>query len=102
MENAVLPMPYVGAAADEVERHGHQLVDPRPVRVGMMPGIVLHIEADAGGRQTEEDGERERLPCRLCEKDQKDVSGRVSCEENCRFEVHLPAITRAPAGAFEK
>ena len=51
MKHDMLPVPQVGAAAEQIERHRHQLVDPRRTRVGFVSAVVLNVEADLHGRQ---------------------------------------------------
>jgi hypothetical protein len=65
MEEGVLAVPDIGAAADQVQRHGHQSVDPWMARIGLMSTVVLDIEADSRGSEAEENGEGSGLPPRL-------------------------------------
>ncbi len=53
MEVRMLPVPDVRAAADHVERHGHDIVDPAAFRIRLMAGIVLDVEADLRDRSAQ-------------------------------------------------
>ena len=61
MQDDVLPPPHVGAAPNQLQGHGHQLVDPEVVGVRVMSAVVLHVESNPGGRQPEQDGQQQAL-----------------------------------------
>ena len=101
VDGVVLPVPQVGAAAHQVERQGHHLVDPRPLGVGLMSGVVLDVEPDGGDRQAEHERQGDDGP--PTGRDEQEQQ--VGCGEpgkNARgLEVHLRAVAAGPAGFFE-
>src|SRR6185437_2025708 len=42
----MLPLPDVRTAADHIQRHRHQPVDPAVLRIGLVPTIVHDVETD--------------------------------------------------------
>jgi hypothetical protein len=55
VDDIVLACPNIGTAAEEIQRHGHEAVDPRAVGIGPVPPIVLNVETDSGHRQAQKD-----------------------------------------------
>ena len=67
-----------------------------------MSAVVLDVEADAGGGQAEENGQRQRLPPGVGNKHQQQIGRCEGESENRGLEVHLPAVALpASAGAEE-
>jgi hypothetical protein len=46
MDYDVLPAPHIRAGANQIHRHRHQSVDPKVVRIRLMPAIMFNIETD--------------------------------------------------------
>jgi hypothetical protein len=102
MGHAMGPVPDVGAGANHIQRHRHQLVDPRVVGIGLMTAVVLNVEADGGRGQAEQERKRHGLPPRLGHEHQQRVRSRKSGEQNRRLDVHLRAIALPQSRALEK
>lgn len=58
-----------------------------------MAAIVLNVETDRGGEQSDRHRQRQRLPPRLGHEDQQDVDGDEADNEDCRLEIHLRTVT---------
>ena len=51
MEHVVLPVPEIGAAANEIEAFRHQAIHEAAIGVRFMARVVHHVEADRDDRQ---------------------------------------------------
>ncbi len=98
MDDDVLPPPQVGAAPDQLQRHRHQLVDPGPIRIGLMAAVVLDVEADPRRREPEKNSQEHALPPGLDHEDQEPIQHGEAGKEHGGLHVHLPAVTLPTAG----
>ncbi len=97
MKDAMLPVPDIGTTSDQIQRQGHQGVHPGLARIGVMPTVVLDIEADSRGGEAEEHGEGKGLPPRLGAEHQQEIGRHQEGEENRGLHVHLPTVARPAA-----
>src|SRR5436305_3647694 len=92
MEDVVLPSPYVGAGAEQVEHAAHGAIHDARRREGAMIAIVGNVEADAGESQSQGDAEESHLPPALGPGQQGQVGGAAPQQEQLRLEVDTPSF----------
>ena len=102
VDQVVGSLPDVGATAQQVECHRHQVVDPLAARVGSVAAVVLDVEADTGHGQSKRGRQEQGLPPGGCPGDQQHV-GDDHPEGNGRgLDVHLRTVPSPPARAAEE
>ncbi len=102
VDNHVLAVPDVRAAADQVHGHGHEAVDPGPSRVGLVTRVVLDVEPDARRGHPQHEGQEQPLQRGRGPEDQQGVGGREDGQDDRGLQVHLPAVAGSPAGAAQE
>lgn len=93
VENAMLPVPHIGAAADHIDGPRHELVDPTDIGIGPVPGVVLNIEPDGGGSQGQHQGQWNGSQPTGRDKYQQDVTGKEPGQDEASLEIHAWAVT---------
>lgn len=101
VEDTMLPVPHVGAAADHIDGPRHDLVDPSEVGVGAMAGVVLDVETDSCRGKAEKYGQRDSGIPGSREEDEQDVAGEEAGEDDAGFQVHAGTVALELAGDGE-